>query len=670
MLNREKLIFGNYKYEGQPNTFRVHALPIMTPCARATVSEGDGERAERCDYQSGAVSVLTKETNTDNAIFAESTLTNVSDKPIKLMHVSSFTYSGINVKGNAPWWDKNRFMVHYAFSTWQGEAQWRCQSVYELGLYPASNHAYHNQIEFRSIGSLATAYRHPVLILEDTELKRSYFFELETGCNWEMSICVVGYGEGASLCVEGSCAAQNNDGWYKLLGANESYKVKNAIVGEVEGGFEEAVRALTDIRRKIQVNVYEEKPAAFNDYMGGLWAMPTHEKLIPMIDKAAEVGSEVFCIDAGWYKCNNNDWNALGDWGWDDEKFGDYGFLGIINYIKSKGMKPGVWLEIEALAKSCLRYSERPDLAVTRNGEVVGSARCFLDFRKADARSFIESVFDRLYSVGIRFIKNDYNQSIGIGADGDDSFSEAMADDSKALTEFLDYIQKKYPDLVIESCASGGIRSDMSVLRINYLQSTSDQEYYYMNPSIIVGSAACFLPEKAGIWSYPYALPYEHRTMLGRDYFADKMGDFEDGEETAFNMINSMFGIMYLSGHIECADEKNTALIKESVDLYKATREEFRYAYPAFVTKPFGIVDKLFAAYGLETEKSMLLAVWKIDAEGSEASFDLSKYTKEGSSVKLMYPQSLGADFSFDNGILTVRGFDKKYMARLFYIEK
>ena len=93
-------------------------------------------------------------------------------------------------------------------------------------------------------------------------------------------------------------------------------------------------------------------------------------------------------------------------------------------------------------------------------------------------------------------------------------------------------------------------------------------------------------------------------------------------------------------------------------------------ALPAFVTKPFGIVDKLFAAYGLETEKSMLLAVWKIDGEGSEASFDLSKYTKEGSSVKLMYPQSLGADFSFDNGILTVRGFDKKYMARLFYIEK
>lgn len=46
----------------------------------------------------------------------------------------------------------------------------------------------------------------------------------------------------------------------------------------------------------------------FNDYMNCLWGSPTTEKLLPLIDAAAEVGCEYFCIDAGWY--------APGEW-WD-----------------------------------------------------------------------------------------------------------------------------------------------------------------------------------------------------------------------------------------------------------------------------------------------------------------------------------------------------------------
>ena len=331
-------------------------------------------------------------------------------------------------------------------------------------------------------------------------------------------------------------------------------------------------------------------------------------------------------------------------------------------------MTPGIWLEVEAIAKSSLRGKDRFDLTLKRNDTVIGDVRGFLDFREKDARDFIESVFDKLYEVGIRFVKNDYNQSVGIGPDGADSFSEGSCELSRFVSDFFIYIQKKYPDLVIESCASGGLRSDLSVLRQDYLESLSDQEYYYMNPSIIVGSAACYLPEKAGSWSYPYPLPYEHRMMQFKDYFADKLGNFADGEETAFNMINSMLGVMYLSGHIEFADEKNTSLIKEAIEVYKATRAEFKSPSPAFITAPFGITDELIAAYGLESDKGMLVAVWKIGTDDSEASFDLTKYGAK--SAKLVYPTALNTEYSFENGVLKVSGLDKKYMARLFYIEK
>ncbi len=341
----------------------------------------------------------------------------------------------------------------------------------------------------------------------------------------------------------------------------------------------------------------------------------------------------------------------------------------LIDYIKSRGMLPGCWLEIESIDSKNIRFKERNDLVLKRNGEVIGGTRGFVDFRNQDLRDYIEKVFDRLYSIGIRFIKNDYNQSIGIGPDGADSFSEALAEHSKAVSDFLTHIQNKYPDLVIEACGSGGLRSDLSVLRQDYIESLSDQEMYYMNPSIIVGSAACFLPEKAGSWSYPYSLPYANREMLGKDYFTEeRMKECEDGEETAFNMINSMMGTMYLSGHIECADSKNVGLIKEAIDAYKATRDEFKEGYPAFVTAPFGIMDELIASYGLDCDGGMLLAVWKIGTDETEASFDLSKYGAK--SAELLYPVSLGADFDFADGRLTVRGLDKKYMARLFLIRK
>jgi hypothetical protein len=153
------------------------------------------------------------------------------------------------------------------------------------------------------------------------------------------------------------------------------------------------------------------------------------------------------------------------------------------------------------------------------------------------------------------------------------------------------------------------------------------------------------------------------------DYFKDRMHLYEDGEETVFNMVNSMLGVMYLSGHIEYADSKNSALIKEGIEVYKATRDEFRYGYPAFVTEPFGIMDKLFAAYGLQTESSMLLAVWKIDAEGDEAAFDLSSYVGCGAKVKLLYPSAPATQYSFDGKTLRVR-MEKQYMARLFLVEK
>lgn len=114
------------------------------------------------------------------------------------------------------------------------------------------------------------------------------------------------------------------------------------------------------------------------------------------------------------------------------------------------------------------------------------------------------------------------------------------------------------------------MRSDNGTLRHFELQSTSDQEFYELNPSIASGYAACIAPEKAGIWSYPYPVSF-YEIQKGLDVYADKsrMEALADGEQTAFNMINALCGVLYLSGRIDKADAFNKQLIKDGTEVYK-----------------------------------------------------------------------------------------------------
>ena len=63
----------------------------------------------------------------------------------------------------------------------------------------------------------------------------------------------------------------------------------------------------------------------FNDYMNCNWAQESTARLVPLIDKAAELGAETFCIDDGWQ-------GVQGIWYPADEKF-DGGLQAILDYI-------------------------------------------------------------------------------------------------------------------------------------------------------------------------------------------------------------------------------------------------------------------------------------------------------------------------------------------------
>lgn len=78
---------------------------------------------------------------------------------------------------------------------------------------------------------------------------------------------------------------------------------------------------------------------------------PTTEAEFPLIDAAAEAGCEYFCIDCGWY-ADGDWWDSVGEWKESRRRFPN-GVREVTDYIRKKGMIPGVWLELEVMGICC-----------------------------------------------------------------------------------------------------------------------------------------------------------------------------------------------------------------------------------------------------------------------------------------------------------------------------
>ena len=84
-----------------------------------------------------------------------------------------------------------------------------------------------------------------------------------------------------------------------------------------------------------------------------------NEKLIyELADAASECGIEEFVIDDGWQE-------SYGDWGINKEKFPN-GLKPVFDYIKSKGMKPGVWISLGSAESKSKVFKEHPEWAVRK----------------------------------------------------------------------------------------------------------------------------------------------------------------------------------------------------------------------------------------------------------------------------------------------------------------
>ena len=539
-------------------------------------------------------------------------------------------------------------IIHYFTSCWQSEFQYHALTLEDAELFPASVHPIVKSFSMISKGSYTTCTYIPFVAIENKRSGKTLFLSLEPTANWKIEVGIQG---DFAYISAGEIDGRHLD-TVKILASGESYLSPRVLSGTIEGGLNEAIKILTIKKRGEKCGA--AYPVVFNDYMNCLWAQPCSEKTYPLIEAAAEAGAEVFCIDEGWeYEKEENRTNRLGDWRYSKTLFGKDGFFKVIETIKFKGMIPGLWLEMEVAGENSEVYKKSDDWFLTRNGvRVGGGAWVFLDFRNPYVREYMLEKVRFYYNAGIRFIKNDYNDCIGnSGFDG--------VEYTRAVREFYTELRREFPDLMLENCASGGMRADYDMLRIFDIQSTSDQEIAANYPSIAQGALAHIPSEKAGMWAYPYPHLYDdfHR---GKEFAPDQYDD----ESIVYTMLVGMSGVLYLSGRIDKGASSGKALIKEGVTVYKKIRKFTAEAYPSFPNGFVRIPEKQKAVVILfrkEKSDTGLLFVWR--QEGN-AEIIIPVAAK---SAVLLYPKSAKERAICGSSIKL--NFGRPYMGRLFEID-
>lgn len=565
-------------------------------------------------------------------------------------YISSFNLNGIEKEGLQR--ADEKMYIRYAHNAWHREMLWQTYNWEQIGLSGVQPHVHMRSskaFHVTNTGNWSTKEHLPMGYLENTETGSSLFWQIEHNGSWHWEIS----DQTDHYYLQLSGPTENESHWYKVLAPGERFESVPAAVGVSTAGFDCAMGEMTRYRRIIRRDNEDNRllGVIFNDYMNCLWADPTTEKELPLIDAAAEAGCEYYCIDAGWY-APGYWWDNVGEWLPAHERFPN-GLKELMAYIRSKGMVPGLWLEIEVMGICCPKAQHvPPEWFFQRHGKhVYDRSRYQLDFRHPGVVEHANEVLRRLVEeYGVGYIKMDYNIEPGIGTEIDaDSFGDGLLEHERAYLAWLDSVFETYPALIIENCSSGGMRIDYALLSRHSIQSTSDQEDYRPYATIAANAPAALTPEQAAVWSYPL-----------------REGD---REEVVFNMVNALLLRIHQSGHLAELSEERRALVHEAIAYYKSIREDIRHAVPFW---PLGLsqFSDGWISLGLQHESRAYVAVWRRDAQEDTCSLPIPFLKGKHVRVRCAYPSYEHCSWHWNSasGILSV-SLPERTSARLFEIQ-
>lgn len=581
------------------------------------------------------------------AISCFNVVKNISTNDVKLTFVPSFFQVGVcdsNLK---------EMNLYYANSSWHVEAQWVKHSFYDLGIYNGNGFLSNSRFTLNNTGSWSTKEHLPMAVIENSKKHWATLVQVENNGSWHIEL-----GDFVnSVYLSASGPEFNDNSWMKVLHENETFTSVQATLSFGKD-FEETIQEITKARRIMRrpSRDTKEMPTIFNDYMHALWDTQTTDLIKPLVDIAASVGCDEFCIDAGWFATGSQWWNILGRWEEEKENFPNGGFKAVIDYIKSKGMGAGIWFEIEAVGMNSDILKEMKDgwLFKVNGQDSLNNERYQLNFDNPEVYQYAMSVIDRTMNLyNLDYIKVDYNVEAGVGNEwNSDSLGDGLLKHNRAFIRWLNEVMDKYPNLTIENCGSGGCRMDYEILKYCPIQSTSDQTNYRKYPYLASNVLTACPPEQAAVWSYPLN---DYEKIMPTD------------EVVVMNMCNAMLGRIHLASFINKLPESQLDLIREGLNYYRTIADFKKRSVPVYPKGISHFFDKEVVG-GIKDNNMMVLGVWNTSGKAKSVKVKLEKY--EPKSVKVGYPTSIETKFVFDEVKKELEVFfSEDYGGRIFEVE-
>ena len=247
------------------------------------------------------------------------------------------------------------------------------------------------------------------------------------------------------------------------------------------------VAAMAKRPRPVQINTWEARYFDINE-----------SNVIALIEKAAGLGIERFVLDDGWFAGRNDDRSSLGDWWVDKDKFPN-GLTPLIETCHRHNMTFGLWIEPEMVSSDSELYRAHPDWVLQhKNREpILARHQQVLDLSRAEVFDYLLNAITKLLAENdIAYLKWDMNRDLHQA--GTHSGAHANHRQTQAVYRLMAEVKSAFPNVEIESCASGGGRVDSGVLNYASRFWPSDSNDALDRIGIQYGVSSLIPPETMG----------------------------------------------------------------------------------------------------------------------------------------------------------------------------
>ena len=254
----------------------------------------------------------------------------------------------------------------------------------------------------------------------------------------------------------------NPTGFEWVLAAGERFETPEAVLAYSSDGFDSLTGTMHSfVGDHIVPKVWADadRPVLVNTWESAMFAVD-QKTVLRQAKLGKKLGAEMVVLDDGWFIGRGDDHGGLGDYLVDKRKF-PRGMAWLSRRVHSLNLKFGLWVEPEMVNQNSMLYRAHPDWAISLPGREPCQQRhqLTLDMSKPEVRDYIVSQVSKLIDdYQVDYIKWDCNRNFT------DASGELMHRNILGLYDVLRRIFAGRPQVLLESCASGGNRFDLGML--------------------------------------------------------------------------------------------------------------------------------------------------------------------------------------------------------------